>query len=351
MDRMSTGTFAYSRLVELLGLPVQLQSDSAALLDAALAAVLGAAAERDATADFGAFTEATPETGGANSDRVGIARLGTDGRPAITVRLRLAPDLAPGECGEARNEERGRDLDTTTRPDGVLEITGQDVRAAASLRDMRAEAWMRSRLVEEPAPLREVLTTLILYLLTRLDRQPLHAAAIANGHHALLLAGPSGAGKSTLAYLAHRAGLRVLADDAVYVQLEPGYRLWGMPGPLHLSADAAARFPELNGIPAVVRRGNGRYKLAIGRAGVPPPTSASGICILEPGVGTVSLEPISLDEAVRHVLARLDPGFDVFAGSIESRVRAAGRLGTWRLGLSDDAEAAFRVVAELLTGL
>ena len=45
-----------------------------------------------------------------------------------------------------------------------------------------------------------------LLLVARQDRQPVHAAMVAGGSAALLLAGPTGVGKSTLAYAAHRAG-------------------------------------------------------------------------------------------------------------------------------------------------
>ena len=52
-------------------------------------------------------------------------------------------------------------------------------------------------------------------------------------------------GKSTLAYLAHAAGIRVLSDDRVWVQMEPSLRIWGTPGTARLTAAALSLFPEL----------------------------------------------------------------------------------------------------------
>src|SRR5205809_5181910 len=93
----------------------------------------------------------------------------------------------------------------------------------------------------------EIIEGMTLTLVTARDRYPVHAAAIARGPVALLLAGPPGTGKSTLAYQAHRHGLRVLSDDAAYVQLEPVFRLWGRPGRVYLPPAACTHFPELAG--------------------------------------------------------------------------------------------------------
>ncbi|MGH7551764.1 MAG: hypothetical protein ACREMQ_01895, partial [Longimicrobiales bacterium] len=89
-----------------------------------------------------------------------------------------------------------------------------------------------------------MLEAVTLAVLSRQDRTPFHAAALMRGDTALLLAAPSGLGKSTLAYAGARAGLKVLAEDLVFLQRRP-LRVWGWPGALHLPADAAAHFPEL----------------------------------------------------------------------------------------------------------
>ncbi|HEU4721916.1 MAG TPA: hypothetical protein VFS59_11185, partial [Gemmatimonadaceae bacterium] len=87
----------------------------------------------------------------------------------------------------------------------------------------------------------DVLEAVVLALLSCYDRHPLHAAAVACRGHALLLAAPSGTGKSTLAYSCHAAGLDLLGDDHVRVQLEPSLRVWGWPARVRLLAETAER--------------------------------------------------------------------------------------------------------------
>src|SRR2546426_4798193 len=113
-----------------------------------------------------------------------------------------------------------------------------------------AIAYVTPALLADRAHVRYgVIEGLTLTLVTSRDRYPVHAAAIARGPVALLLAGPPGTGKSTLAYQAHRHGLRGVSDDAAYVQLEPGVRLWGIPDRGHLLAAASAHFSEGAGRP------------------------------------------------------------------------------------------------------
>src|SRR5947207_3407127 len=129
-------------------------------------------------------------------------------------------------------------------------------------------------------------------------------AAIARGGVALLLAGPPGTGKSTLAYQAHRRGLRVLSDDAVYVQLDPELRVWGLPGRVRLLTTAVTHFPELAGrSPTFLANGN--EKLVVQCPGewpaapAPAPVATRArVCLLERtgGSTTVSKAPASSSE-------------------------------------------------------
>src|SRR3989454_4431280 len=158
----------------------------------------------------------------------------------------------------------------------------------ADTRRQEATAYITPALLADRAHVRYVMIEgMTLTLVTTCDRYPVHAAAIARGHVALLLAGPPGTGKSTLAYQAHRKGLRVLSDDAAYVQLEPEFRLWGIPDRVHLLATASAHFPELAGRPPSFLA-NGDEKLVVrlpdawpAPAAAGPVASRVGVCLLE----------------------------------------------------------------------
>ncbi len=190
-----------------------------------------------------------------------------------------------------------------------------------------------------------MLEALTLSLLTRLDRQPFHAAGLARGRSALLLVGPSGSGKSTLSYAALRAGFKLLAEDVVYLQGQPRLRVWGMPGFLHLPPEARRFFPELSGRQPTLLA-NGKVKLAlrareVGEVSALPVAERIGICRLSgagSGSGVVRLSPEELEAAG---MASREPGFDIFAdtiGPVLGRVIREG--GGWRLRLgSRPAEA------------
>ena len=138
-------------------------------------------------------------------------------------------------------------------PHMVIDGPGLIVRADAGRG--RGSCRLSAALRDDPEQLRErVLDPLLLFLITRRGRTPLHAAAFLAGDLAVLLAGPSGAGKSCLTLAASRAGFATLSDDTVFV--EPGHRpgVWGLPGPIHLFAHDA---PESG---QVIRLRNGKHK-------------------------------------------------------------------------------------------
>jgi hypothetical protein len=203
-----------------------------------------------------------------------------------------------------------------------------------------------------------VLEALTLAVLTRLDRQPLHAACITRGETALLLSGRSGSGKSTLAYAASRAGYKVLSEDYVNIQMEPRLRVWGMPGYLHLPVDAARHFPELKDARASLMA-NGKQKIALNLAelGATPPlpvAQRAGICVLDRGdeyePSLETLDPAALHQAMT---TDLDPGFDVFARSIGECIHLLASHGGWRLRVGSDPAQALPHIArmfDVLTG-
>jgi hypothetical protein len=198
-----------------------------------------------------------------------------------------------------------------------------------------------------------VLEALALFMLARRDRDPLHAAAVVRGGAALLLAGPSGVGKSTLVYAAACAGLEILSEDAVFLQLDP-FRVWGMPRFVHLTPASVRFFPELEGVrPKLLA--NGKTKLALDlreRAPAAPTAFAerAGVCLLARG-DVPGIARLEADEVVEALTAAPEPGFDLYAGSIGARIRHAAECGAWRLTLPAHPSDAVPMLHRVLDAL
>jgi len=214
-----------------------------------------------------------------------------------------------------------------------------------------AVAYVSTALAADRAHFRrEFLEAVALALITHFDRHPVHAAAIGRDR-AVLLAGPSGSGKSTLACLAHAAGLGVLSEDIVWVQLEPRFRLWGKPDRLHLLPETAALFRTLvaRGAPVTV---NGQRKIAIaiepGNARFAADDAV--VCLLERGAGQPALARLT-SEQVQDALGR-DPaaGFDRLAHRLPAAIDALSRHGGWRLRLSQDPREALPLLRRMVDG-
>ena len=187
-----------------------------------------------------------------------------------------------------------------------------------------------------------VIEAITFALLACFDRHPIHAAALVRDDRAVLLAGPSAMGKSTLAYLAHAAGIRVLSDDRVWVQMEPSLRIWGTPGTARLTAAALSLFPELGAAGEPVTPGS------VGKVTVPlaPLNDWSGhtasravVCALIRG-GQAALDRMSSASLSTVLLSQLSPGFDRFPRRVERVVEVLTAGGGWRLTLTDDAREA-----------
>ena len=196
-----------------------------------------------------------------------------------------------------------------------------------------------------------VLEATTLGLLSRFDRHPVHAAAIAAGGRAVLLAGPSGSGKSTLAYAAHRAGFDLLADDHVWVQLEPELRIWGWPGRVLLLPDVATMFPDVAHL-GTTSEGDGDRKLVYP---VENEANVAGhladravVCILERRGSTVSLKRLRPSALIDRLNDQLTSGFDLFADRQDVVTRALAARGGWRLTLSDDPREALPLLRTIL---
>jgi hypothetical protein len=235
---------------------------------------------------------------------------------------------------------------------GRMLVSSPDCLGASDAQRRELTAWVTPALLDEPDHFRyHVLEALVLSVVTWMDRMPVHASAVVRGSTALLLAGPSGRGKSTLTCAAPGAGLRVLADDMVFVQLEP-LRVWGMPTFLHLPADSRRFFPELADV-GVSLASSGKSKLALdlgarAMAAPFPVAERLGICVLERS-SAASPGWRRLDAgALGAAMGRLDAGFDLFADGYPRLLGALATRGGFALDVGSDPHAAARTLHELI---
>ncbi|MEX2283322.1 MAG: hypothetical protein WEE89_12635 [Gemmatimonadota bacterium] len=218
-----------------------------------------------------------------------------------------------------------------------IRMRGTHVRGAADLLRRTGHAVVSPALLDDPERFRaDAIDTLALAILTRLDRTPIHASAIANETTMLVFAGPSGMGKSTLAHLGQEAGYEVIADEAVYVQTEPVTRIWGF-----------ARSPRPRPFGSVSREKRAPANL-VNRVVVPFRERAA-LCVLHrDGPPEGALEPIALEQAATELRSQLDPGFDQFREVLPDVVRALATDGAWRFYLPAQPLDAVPFFRELL---
>ncbi len=225
----------------------------------------------------------------------------------------------------------------------------------ADTRRQEATAYITPALLADRAHVQySMIEGLTLTLVTACDRYPMHAAAIARGGVALLLAGPPGTGKSTLAYQAHRLGLRVLSDDAVYVQLDPEFRVWGLPGRVRLLTTAVTHFPELGGrSPTLLANGDvvqcpGEWPAATAAA---PVATRAGVCLLERKGTAASKAPASSAEVQAFLKDGLGLSRARFGASLDEALRRLADAGGWRVSLSANPVDAMPLLNDMLAEL
>ena len=228
----------------------------------------------------------------------------------------------------------------------------------ADTRRREATAYLTPTLLADRAHVQyNMIEGMTLALVTSCDRYPVHAAAITRGRVALLLAGPPGTGKSTLAYQAHRRGLRVLSDDAAYLQLDPEFRVWGIPGRLHLLATACSHFPELAGrSPSLLANGDEKLVVQVPDewptpGETAPVASRVGVCLLERNGGTASRAPASAGEVQAFLKNGLGLGRVRFGDALDEALRRLAGSGGWRLSLSANPADAMPLLDDLLSHL
>lgn len=193
-----------------------------------------------------------------------------------------------------------------------------------------------SELVADAARFHDtMLEAMIFALLAHFDRHPLHASAVGADGHTLLLAGASGSGKSTLAHAAHACGLTVMAEDRVWVQLDPTPRVWGSSWPTRVrlaAVNGAKRATPLDGSLT-------RDRLLAERATV---------CVLEPGARSASIDRLTPSEVECALMRDVAPGFDRFPERHPRVARTLAAGGGWRLRLSRDPTEAMPLLRRAL---
>jgi hypothetical protein len=213
-----------------------------------------------------------------------------------------------------------------------LRVEGGGAEGTADAATGKANATIAPSLLEDAADFTDVLDTLLLFLLARRGRTPVHAAAFMIGDLAIVLAGSSGSGKSTLALAASKAAFPVLSDDMVFVQQEPGFALWGFPRPIHVYSGDAPPGDH----PTRLR--NYKRKVAVLARAHALKSSRAALVLLERG-SELSLSPADPRWAVESLM-NLDAGFDLLREESRAAIGSLASRGAWRLTLTDDPAAA-----------
>ena len=309
----------HERLLPILGIPVRFASNSAGVIEA-VEALYGV---------WDGFTDPDPAS---------------KSRESIDVRLIVRSD-GPRTGGAG--------ISAQLVDEGRLLVSGAEATGIADVRRRDAVAYMGPDVAPDSRLFQDgIIATLTLFVLTGLDRLPLHAAGVGRDGSTVLLVGPSGAGKSTLAYAAGRAGLGVLGEDTVYVQRMPRVRLWGAGvAAVRLSEDAPAHFPELGGEPALPQA-SGKRKI-VARIAARPLLVAdrARICLLARSTGEPEATPLTTAQLRDAMRASLEPGLDRFADAQPPAIDPLLARGGWRLALSGDPARALPLIARMLDEL
>ena len=318
-----TAPLDFSVRLPLLGLPLEVRGNSAAVI---------AAAERS----FGRWRDL---------DSALIEPI-----DPLVVDVVVHPEDSHGDASSSQRSP----FQFTQRVHGECFIASSGANLLTAQMDRgRALAFVTPELLADDPHFRyNVLECLALLLASWRDRTPVHAGAVTHAGRAALLVGPSTAGKSTLCYACVRAGFGLLAEDVVYVSLRNEMRLWGNPWRIHLLPDAPRLFPELSGLPARIQA-NGKRKLtvdltALGADRMRCHAQSAVVCLVRRHAGRASaLSPIDPAVAVAALSQDLESGFDLHAraGAVAAALAAGG---AYRLDVGRDLEGAVELLREAL---
>ena len=266
----------------------------------------------------------------------------------VTAELPLTVRVEVVDGSETSFDPDGHASVRYSCPDETRVVVATTASVAVS-DPLRREAVARVTrgLVEDRMHFRaEILEAVTLALLSHFDRHPVHAAAVALNGRAVLLAAPSGTGKSTLAYHCHLAGLDLLGEDHVRVQLEPRLRLWGWPARVRLLVDDTA-FGSSASSDAPKAAIDVRAGISAGRL----VADEISVCCLSRDGGPATLETLGAAELARALDAQLAPGFDRFPKRWPTVREALAARGGWRLNLSANPRAGVALVQRVLDRL
>ncbi len=171
---------------------------------------------------------------------------------------------------------------------------------------------------------KNIMESMVLFLATGTDREPLHASAVIRNKTALLICGNSGSGKTTLAYSLYKRGAYVLAESAIYISRKKGWQLWGDPLEFNFKRDAIEQFPELLNIPEV-HLPDGRIKIPLklpldGESDRRKRVFSGNIIIVFPermGQSHSRIFEISHAEMLKRATSNRESGFDL-SGTFEN---------------------------------
>lgn len=236
-------------------------------------------------------------------------------------------------------------------PDRLV-VHGPSFSALVDLARGVATVTLDERELEKSPALHRAIEGIVYTLVSRMDRHPVHAATLRLGDAALVLHGPSGVGKSTLAYVAYRAGIGVLADDATRVQLTPELRVWGdgTPARIHLLEHVRVRFAELRGLDAERLSEADELKVVVKTAGASVPYARRPrVCLLSrPGAQRVTVLRAEPAEIHERLLAAPEAEMDLAPANRERVYAALAAPGGWHVTLSSRAEDAVPHLRRLL---
>ncbi|HJP68761.1 MAG TPA: hypothetical protein VJ846_07650 [Sphingomicrobium sp.] len=238
---------------------------------------------------------------------------------------------------EIGNASPTADVSFDIRVEGSrLQLKGRGADGTADAAELKARATITRALANDLARFTEIVDTLLLFLLARDGRTPVHASGFMLGNLAILLAGPSGSGKSTLALAAANRGLGILSDDMVFVQREPSFAIWGFPRPMHLFLKDAppGEHPR--------RWRNEKLKVAVPLEFPALKAERSNLVLLNQGKA-LEIREISATHAIEQLM-RLDAGFDLLENDSRVVLQTLVSAGAWQLTLTHDADAAIELI-------
>lgn len=226
--------------------------------------------------------------------------------------------------------------------------------AACDCRRGRSHAW-----IADPDNLwlasRPLLTLPLVEILKRRGVFNVHAAAVAAGGRAIMIAGPSGCGKTTLALVLSTLGLDFLGDDMTFVRLDgPNLQVIAFPDEVDVTEQTLRLVPDLPPTPRdELEPGWPKHRLRVEEAiGATVVDQAQPGIILFPRLArqeASAVEPLSPDEA----LVELAPNVlltDAVAAQahLDALAELVAASRCYRLETGANLSAAARLIRQLV---